>query len=220
MLVIESIADLPFRERDPFRLLNLMPDAPHLVAADEGEAEPDEDAEPDDDDDDEGDTAADGFGDGFGVGPDYSYYGYGYARVGSLWLTAEGERDPRPPLRDVLLLAVHTPDDAEPERDDLLLEFWIDPEVVEEAGPDDDYAIHVPLSRFLEIWLPRISGGERAVVLALCNPHHTVLARPAGLPPMTLHYPLGDVTSWCDEAVDGLAGLGHLRLTADAWCVL
>lgn len=184
MPVIQSIADLPFRERDPWALLNL-------------------------------DTRADA-----PAAPDLEYYGYGHARVGEIWLTTYDAPDPLPPVRNARLMALHTPDDAEDHGDDLLLEFWIDPVTCEEAGEDEDYAISVMLSRFLEIWLPRVRGDGSAVVLALCNPHHTRLTRPAGLGGATIHYPLGNVTSWRDEAVDFLGGPGALRLTADAWLTM
>jgi hypothetical protein len=174
---IQSIVELPFRERDPFALLNLAPGAP---------------------------------GDPGRASPDLDYAGYGYARVRELWLATHDDPGPLS-VRDVLLLALHTPDDADVHDGDLLLEL--------EVGADDDdgYAVHVMLSRFLAIWLPRISRDERAIVLAVCNPHHTRVVRPPGLRGVTMYHPLGDVTSWRDEPADFLAGPGALRLLADGW---
>lgn len=175
---IRSIADIPFRERDPFALLNLSP----------GEhADPER------------------------GGPDLEYAGFGYARVGELWLAAHEDPEPRP-VRDVLLLALHTPDDAEAHDNDLLLEFW------PEGDPDgDEPVVQVLLSRFLAAWLPRISRDERALVLAVCNPHHTRLPRPPALRGTPMCYPLGDTTSWYEAPADGLGGPGTLELVADAW---
>lgn len=198
---IRSIADIPFRERDPFELLNLTP----------GE-----------------------HGDPEHAGPDLDYAGFGFARVGEIWLAAHDDPEPRP-VRDALLLALHTPDDAEAHDGDLLLEFWPEGAPAQPAQPaqidddgdgdhdGDDAVVQVMLSRFLAVWLPRISSDERAIVLAVCNPHHTRLRladRAPALRAVPIHYPLGDTTSWCDEAVDSLAGPGALQLLADAWRTL
>jgi hypothetical protein len=194
---IRSIADIPFRERDPFALLNL---TPGLFGAEPGA--PDE-------------------------GPDLDYAGFGYARVGEIWLATHEDPEPRA-VRHALLLALHTPDDAEAQAGDLLLEFWpeggIDADSdaeqagdSEDDGADEDLVVQVMLSRFLDVWLPRISIDERAIVLAVCNPHHTRLSRSPALRSVPIHYPLGDTTSWCEEPADFLAGGGALRLLADAW---
>ena len=197
--MIRSIADIPFRERDPFALLNLTPGRHAGPEVDLSDGPGDE---------------LDGPDDGLG-GLDLDYADFGYARVGELWLAAHDDPEPRP-VRDALLLALHTPDDAEAHDGDLLLEFW--PEIggeADEAG--EDLVVQVMLSRFLEIWLPRISSDERAIVLAVCNPCHTRLVRPPALRTVPIHYPLGDATSWCEEPADFLAGPGALRLLADAW---
>jgi hypothetical protein len=182
-VTIRSIADIPFRERDAFALLNVTP----------GE-----------------------HGDPEHEGPDLDYAGFGYARVGEIWLAAHEDPEPRP-VRDALLLALHTPDDAQAHDGDLLLEFWPESDAAagDEAG--EDLVVQVMLSRFLEIWLPRISSAERAIVLAVCNPHHTRLVRTPALRGAPIHYPLGDATSWCEEPADFLAGPGALQLLADAW---
>jgi hypothetical protein len=188
---IRSIADIPFRERDPFALLNLTPGVRGVPELD-----------PDDELEDEG--------------PDLDYAGFGYARVGEIWLATHDDPEPRP-VRHALLLALHTPDDAEAHDGDLLLEFW--PEGAGD-GADDEPVAQVMLSRFLGVWLPRISSDERAIVLAVCNPHHTLLSRPPALRSVPIHYPLGDTTSWCEEPADFLSGGGTLRLLAGAWRTL
>lgn len=180
---IRSIADIPFRERDPFALLNLSPGA-HAGAE--------------------------------RAGPDLDYAGFGWARARELWLAAHDDPEPRP-VREALLLGLHTPDDAEAHEGDLLLEFWLD---ADESEAGEDLAVHVKLSRFLEVWLPRISSDERAIVLAVCNPHHTRLVRPAAVRGAPIHYPLGDTTSWSEAPVDFAAGAGTLELLADAWHTL
>jgi hypothetical protein len=202
---IRSIADIPFRERDPFALLNLTPGMRGAPGLDPGNG-------PDNGLDDE---LGDDLGD---EGPDLDYAGFGYARVGEIWLATHGDPEPRP-VRHALLLALHTPDDAEAHDGDLLLEFW--PEGAEgEDGTNDEPVVQVMLSRFLDVWLPRISSDERAIVLAVCNPHRTLLSRPPALRSVPIHYPLGDTTSWCEEPADFLAGGGALRLLADAWRTL
>lgn len=195
---IRSIADIPFRERDPFALLNLTPGVY---------------GDPEVDPDDERGGPDDGPGDGPDDGLDLDYAGFGYARVGELWLATHDAPEPRP-VRHALLLALHTPDDGDAHDGDLLLEFWPETEGDE---ADEDLVVQVMLSRFLDVWLARISSDERAIVLAVCNPHHTSLVRPPALRSVPIHYPLGDATSWCEEPADFLAGPGALRLMADAW---
>lgn len=129
--------------------------------------------------------------------PDPDYAGYGWCRVPAIELAAPaGVRV----VEDALLLAVHTPDDAEPTADELELEFEL----------DDGTSVTVMLSAFLARWLPRLRGAERAIVLCTCNPHGAVIARPAAAGDAALWYADGDVESWCDDA-------GRLRLTARAW---
>lgn len=149
--------------------------------------------------------------------PDLDYAGFGYARVDELWLTCEGDPESLPPVRNALLLALHTADDddddAEPLADDLLLEFCIDEP---DGEGNDDYSLTAMLSRFLEIWLPRLSSDESAIVLALCNPRGTVIARPPLPGGQPIYYAAGDVISWLDQP-DDPAEPAVLRLMADAW---
>lgn len=129
---------------------------------------------------------------------------FGWCRLGELWLD-DGSAEPRR-VRDALVLAVHAAEEPERLADDVELEFF-----VEEVAKD--YSVTVLLSKFLEVWLPRVSGGERAIVLAMCNPHRATLARPAIAGATPVHYALGDVDSWLD-VVDGRR---HVRLAADSW---
>lgn len=144
--------------------------------------------------------------------PDLEYYGYGYARVDELWLTCADAPEPLPPVRDALLLALHSADDSPPLDNDILLEFWIDG-----AGENgEDLAITTMLSRFLDIWLPRLSTDERAIVLALCNPQGATIARPRAAGGKPIYHAIGDVTSWMDIPDDATQS-AVLRLIADEW---
>lgn len=127
---------------------------------------------------------------------------FGWARVGDLWLD-DGRDAPRH-LRDALVLGLHAAEEPEPLADDVELEFFID-EIAK------DYSVTVLLSKFLDVWLPRVSGGERAIVLAMCNPHRARLARPASAGATPLHYGAGDVDSWLDLPER------RIRLAAPAW---
>jgi hypothetical protein len=115
--------------------------------------------------------------------PDHDYAGYGWARVDEIWL----DDDTR--VRDALVLALHTADDAERIKDDVELEFEL---------PD-----HAPVatlaSQFLATWLPRLPR-TNAIVLALCNPHRETLHATTQVP---LYYAHGDVESWLDEGAAG-----------------
>ncbi len=130
---------------------------------------------------------------------DEDYTGFGHARLDALTLVGAGGPVE---VRDALVLALHCADPGEALSDDVELEF-----VLDSAG----VSVSAPLSTFLAAWLPALRDGERAVVLALCNPHRAAVRRPAGLAPSTpLHYALGDVESWLH---------GGVRLVADAWRV-
>jgi hypothetical protein len=134
--------------------------------------------------------------------PDPDFAGYGWCRVSRIWLLG-ADGDARP-VDDAAVLALHTPDDAEPAAGDLELEFVLDPKTGE--------SVLVALSAFLAAWLPRVVDGARAVVLAVCNPHRVLLPRPAAAGAATVHAPLGDVTSWLVD--------GALQLRATSWNTL
>lgn len=131
--------------------------------------------------------------------PDGDYTGFGHSRVEALTLAG---RDRSVVVRDALVLALHCADPGEALPDDIELEF-----VLDEVAPD--LSVSALLSTFLGVWLPTLRGDERAVVLALCNPHRAAVARPEGIDPATpLFYATGDVESWYDHGV---------RLTAESW---
>ena len=76
--------------------------------------------------------------------PDPDYAGYGWARVSRVWLAEPGA--PARPVDDVLLLALHCPDDGEALADDIELYF----ELPEEPP------VTVLASKFFASWLPRL----------------------------------------------------------------
>lgn len=123
--------------------------------------------------------------------PDGDYAGFGHARVDRVELIGATGRV----VEGALLIAVHSADDGEAFADDVELEFVL-----------GDRSVTVLLSAFLERWLPRISGDERAIVLVMCNPHRAELRLTAAVP---VYYAIGDVESWLDG--------GDLRLVAEAW---
>ena len=112
--------------------------------------------------------------------PDYHYAGYGWARVDEVWLDDT-------PVRDALVLAIHSPDDSEPIADDVELEFDLP-----EGG-----SVTALTSTFLDKWLPQMPRAS-ALVLVLCNPHRAVLQRPSAAAG-PLYYANGDVESWLDH---------------------
>ena len=95
---IQSIADLPFRERDAFELLRVL--EPSAYEADEIEAD--------------------------GLDYDDDYYQFGYARVERVTLVENGATEPLPDVRHALLLALHSADDPEELFDDVELEFFVE----------------------------------------------------------------------------------------------
>lgn len=139
--------------------------------------------------------------------PDLEATGFGWAQLDQIWLA--GRDGSERPVDRALVLAIHAAEEPEELTDDVELEFF-----VEEVA--QGYSVTVLLSAFLERWLPRVSGGgERAIVLAMCNPHHARIPRPtcaaAGIP---VHYAFGDVDSWLEA---GGSGRQQIRLEADAW---
>ncbi len=133
---------------------------------------------------------------------DDHYAGFGWAKVDRLWLD-DGE--PRE-LRDALVLALHSADAGAPLADDIELEF--------ELAPGGSESVLVLASAFLERWLPKLPAASE-IVLAMCNPHHAVF-RPRALA-TPVHYAIGDVESWLDEAEDLDP---RIILTAPTWCTL
>lgn len=139
--------------------------------------------------------------DGDREGVDDDYVGYGHGRLDALTLAGA---DGSIVVRDALVLALHCADPGEALPDDIELEFFLE-------GFAPGASVSAPLSGFLSVWLPALQHDERAVVLALCNPHRAAVRRPAAMAPSTpLHYATGEVESWYDDGV---------RLVAEAWHV-
>jgi hypothetical protein len=143
--------------------------------------------------------------------PDPDYAGFGWTRAPRLVLVEEAKRSPSNSvdtepialidqgreIKDALLIAVHTADDAPAIANDLQLEFDI------KGGP-----VAVMASKFLATWLPKLPS-TNSIVLCVCNPHHAQLARiDVG---RTLWLPMGDVQSWRDQ------DNGDILLTAETW---
>ncbi len=129
--------------------------------------------------------------------PSREYAGFGWARASRIYLDDGTTRT----VDNALIIAVHAADDAEPLAGDIDLAFEL---------PDGN--VRAELSKFLEVWLPKLPAAA-AVVLVACNPHR---ARLGPLPASSLYFGLGDVASWLDPN-DRTA---HVRLTAETWCTL
>jgi len=126
---------------------------------------------------------------------DPEFAGFGWGRLG---LVLETEGGGRRVVPDALVLALHAAEDGEELEGDIDLEFWL---YIDTEGDENDDVVLVPLSRFLEVWLPRLPTGAPAIVLVLCNPRRVELSRPprapAGVP---VWYALGDVRSFAEVA--------------------
>lgn len=116
---------------------------------------------------------------------DTDYLGFGWARAARVWL-ADGDDAGGVTVDDALLVAVHSVDDGPPLDDDVELQFAL-----------ADAVVVVPLSRFLDVWLPRLPVTP-AIVLVACNPHRASLARPLAAGERAVWYGLGAVDSWLD----------------------
>ena len=134
--------------------------------------------------------------------PDYA--GFGHCLVDRVWL--EDATGASVAIDDARVLALHSCDLGAPRPDDVELEF-----VVEEVAPD--FSVRALLSAFLAARLPGLVGDERAIVLAMCNPHRAVIRQPRAAGATPVHYPLGDVEAWLDPRPDG----PRLRLRAASW---
>ena len=129
--------------------------------------------------------------------PDFT--GTGHCRLDEVWLESRSGAAPVA-VASALVLALHSPEEPEAVADDLELEFY-------------EQGVTVLLSRFLAVWLPRVWKGDPTIVLALCNPLHTVVPAPPAAGGVPVWLGLGDVVSFLDEDEDG----GRVRLVADDW---
>ncbi len=153
--------------------------------------------------------------------PSHEYAGVGWAIAPSLWLEAGlGQSESGSLIQDALVLALHTPDDAECLASDIELEFVGPhrfprsevPNAPFDSQSPRDGSVCVLASTFLAHWLPRLPSMS-AIVLALCNPHRAALRAPDGIA-VPLHYGVGEVASWRERANDGTE---RVILTADTW---
>jgi hypothetical protein len=134
--------------------------------------------------------------------PDPDYTGFGHCLVDVVWL--EDDAGTCVPVRDARIVALHSCDLGPAMADDVVLEFFVD-----QVAPG--YSVTARLSAFLAARLDGLRGEERAIVLAMCNPHRAALASPPAAGSTPVHYAIGDVESWLDP--DGPS----LRLRAEAW---
>jgi hypothetical protein len=140
--------------------------------------------------------------------PDPDYTGFGHCRADEVWL--EDGRGGCVPVRDALILALHSCDLGAPHPDDVELEFF-----AEEVAPG--YSVTALLSTFLAARLAELRGDEGAIVLAMCNPHRAEIPRPPSAGAAPVYYALGDVESWLDDDGGGDCPWARLRLRAQAW---
>lgn len=138
--------------------------------------------------------------------PDLESTQFGWCRVAALRLVGRA-RGELLEVTDALVVAVHAAEEPEALSDDVELEFF-----VEEVAKD--YSVTVLLSAFLERWLPAARGGERAIVLAMCNPHAARVRQPKAAGGTPVYYADGDVDSWLDTDEGGLQ---RIRLEAERW---
>ena len=143
--------------------------------------------------------------------PDPDHDTSGFCRLPAVTLEdAEGGRQP---LSGVLLLGLHSRDDAEPLADDVELEFVL-------RDGDETYSAVTRLSEFLRLRLAGLVRDASTVVLALCNPQAATVARPPGLGDRPIYYAEGDVTAWMQRrpgASGWTPGEVEIILAADVW---
>jgi hypothetical protein len=146
--------------------------------------------------------------------PDPDHDTAGWCRLPAV--TLEDDAGGRTVVEGVLLLGLHSRDDADPLADDIELEF-----VLRDA--DETYSAVARLSEFLRARLAGLVRDASAVVLALCNPQRASVARPPGLGERPLYYADGDVTAWMQRrpgARGWTPGEVEIILAAQRWHVL
>jgi hypothetical protein len=119
--------------------------------------------------------------------PDLDHDTSGYCRLPAV--TLEDAAGGRQPLSGVLVLGLHSRDDAEPLADDVELEF-----VLRDGA--ETYSAMTRLSEFLRLRLAGLVRDASTIVLALCNPQSATVARPPGVGDRPVYYADGDVTAW------------------------
>lgn len=138
---------------------------------------------------------------------DEDHVGFGWGLVPRLELVGVSDGSSRL-LTDPLVLALHSA-----ERDgDTAADAPFDLELVV-----DGERLHVPLERFLEVWLPRLPR-THDVVLALCNPTGFEFVRPRLRDGTRCWAALGDVDS--SARIDPITQETTWALSARGWTTL
>ncbi len=143
--------------------------------------------------------------------PDPDHDTSGYCRLPAV--TLEDAGGGRRTVTAVLVLGLHSQDDAPPLAGDIELEFVL-------RDGDETYSAVARLSEFLRTRLAGLVGDAKAVVLALCNPQVAAVARPPGIGERPLFFAHGDVTAWMQRrpgASGWTPGEVEIILAADAW---
>ncbi len=144
--------------------------------------------------------------------PDLDHETSGYCRLPAVSIEdADGRR--KTLVGGILLLGLHSRDDAEPRTDDVELEFVL-------RDGDETYSAVTRLSEFLRLRLAGLVHGAGTVVLALCNPQGATVTRPPGLGERPLYYADGDVTAWMQRrpgAHGWTPGEVEIILAAERW---
>ena len=146
--------------------------------------------------------------------PEMEYDAFGHTFLPALWLVERGTQSGFW-LRNSRVFALHSADDGEAHADDIDLEFWV----------DDDTAVQVSLSLFLECRAEALIGDAAALVLALCNPYRARICRPRAVT-VPIFYAEGDVVAFMDVDEDDNDENDadvwsmddvRIRLVADCW---
>lgn len=138
---------------------------------------------------------------------DEDHVGFGWGFVPRLELVGLSDRSRRL-LTNPLVLALHS---AERDEDDAA-DTPFDLELVVNGE-----RLHVPLERFLEVWLPRLPE-TNDVVLAVCNPTGFRFGRPRWMSGARCWAALGDVDSSAQN--DPITQETTWALSARSWTTL
>ncbi len=128
---------------------------------------------------------------------DDDHTGFGFGVVPRLVLRSQTTSTLLAPPRVPLVLALHTADRDPLTPSDAPFDLELD------IG---DERLHVPLDRFLAVWLPRLTTAHHPtdLVLALCNPTNHPLVRPPQLAPSTrFWYASSNVDSFAEQGAPG-----------------
>lgn len=137
---------------------------------------------------------------------DTEFSAFGWAWVSHLQLEAPGSFLP---LRDALVIAVHSLDLAEGESPSEAHDFELCFEL-------DDQSVVCSLKDFLKAWLPQLPPAKE-VVLAVCNPFRIPLLYAPQLSDGAVFYtPLGNVDCYAEATSQGPSYI----LVAEHWQVL